>query len=163
VKMDGAYKTIVDLGVQGNGPAFSPDGKEIAYSGGLENSSTAGIFVISADGGAPRILTTDAGGNPQWSPDGKHIVYQASDGGHINVFIINADGTGRKQLTKGAGQDGQPAFTKDGSHIVWRSDQNGTAWAIFAMNADGSNARKIIADAPPHPAFWAWESIATGP
>jgi hypothetical protein len=164
LKMDGAYKTIVDLGVQGNGPAFSPDGKQIAFAGGLTDSSTRGIFIVGADGGAVKVLTTDTGGLPQWSLDGKRIVYQASEGsGHINVFTVNADGTGRKQLTKGTSNDGQPIFSKDGGHIIWRSDQNGTAWAIFVMNADGTGARKIMDDVPPSPDFWGWEPMTIGP
>jgi Tol biopolymer transport system component len=163
LKMDGVYKTIVDLGVQGNAPAFSPDGTQVAFAGCQSNSSTCGIFVVGADGGSARVLTTDAGGLPQWSRDGKRIVYQASEGGHFNVFTVNADGTGRKQLTKGAGQDGQPIFSKDGAHIFWRSDQNGTSWAIFVMNADGTGARKVINDVPPSPDFWAWEPMAVGP
>jgi Tol biopolymer transport system component len=52
-------------------PAFSPDGKVIAFSLGGGNG---GIFVVGATGESVRRLT-DFGYNPAWSPDGTHIVF----------------------------------------------------------------------------------------
>jgi dipeptidyl aminopeptidase/acylaminoacyl peptidase len=165
LKIDGAYKTIVDLKVSGNGPSFSPAGKQIVFSGCLPNTNTCGLMVSPTDGsGATRVLTSDNGGNAQWSPDGKRIVYQATDdASHRQVYVINVDGSGRKQLTHGKSNDGQPAWSRDGGSIFWRSDQNGTAWAIYVMNADGTNPRKLIADAPADPDLWGWESISVAP
>ncbi len=165
LKMDGAYKTVVDLKVSGNGPAFSPDGKQIVFSGCLPNTNTCGLVISPTDGsGATHVLTQDNGGNAQWSPDGKRIVYQATDdASHRQVYVINVDGSGRKQVTHGTSNDGQPAWSRDGGSIFWRSDQNGTAWAVYVMNADGSNPRKLIAEAPADPNFWGWESISVAP
>lgn len=165
VKLDGAYKTIVDLNVNGNGVVFSPDGKQIAYSGCLPNTSTCGVFTAPTDGsGKVTILSRDNGGNAQWSPDGKRIVYQSTDGtGHLQIFVMNADGTGAKQLTHNKGNDGQPLWSRDGGSILWRSDQNGTAWAIYAMNADGTNQRKVVDNAKPHPDLWGWDSMSVAP
>lgn len=165
VKDDGVYKTVVDLKVIGNGPAFSPDGRQVVFSGGIPGTDSLGLLVTPADGtGSVRALTRDNGGNAQWSPRGDRVLYQADDGaGHKQVFVINADGSGKKQLTSGKSNDGQPAWSRDGSAIFWRSDQNGTAWAIFVMNADGSNPRKILSDVPPDPHLWGWESLSVGP
>jgi len=162
LKVDGAYKTIVSLGVVGNGPAFSPDGKQIVYSGCLPNTSTCGLILVPAGGGAIRQITTDNGGNADWGARG--IVYQANDNaGHKQVFFINPDGSGKKQLTNGKNNDGQPVWSRDGGSIFWRSDQNGTAWAIYVMNFDGSNPRRVINNVAPHPDFWGWESLSVGP
>jgi len=73
------------------GPQWSPDGKWIAYtvsqSGAQESSfidisddRNTDIFVVGAEGGPPRQLTSNPGpdGGPQWSPDGKWIAYTAS-------------------------------------------------------------------------------------
>jgi len=164
VKMDGTFKTIVNLGVDGNGPAFSPDGKQVVFSGCLPNTNTCGLMIVPTSGGAPRLITTDNGGNADWSPRGDKIVYQASDGaGHTQVFVVNPDGSGKRQLTRGTSNDGQPVWSRDGSAIFWRSDQNGAAWAIYVMNADGSSPRKLIDGVPPHPDLWGWESLSVAP
>ncbi len=164
VKMDGTFKTIVNLGVDGNGPAFSPDSKQVVFSGCLPNTNTCGLMIVSTSGGAPRLITTDNGGNADWSPRGDKIVYQASDGaGHTQVFVVNPDGSGKRQLTRGTSNDGQPVWSRDGSAIFWRSDQNGVAWAIYVMNADGSSPRKLIDGVPPHPDLWGWESLSVAP
>ncbi len=165
VKVDGTFKTIVDLKVVGNGPAFSPDGRQVVYSGCEPGTNTCGLRVVAADGtGVSRTVTRDNGGNAEWSPRGDKIVYQADDGAnHIQVFVVNADGSGKKQLTTGKGNDGQPIWSRDGNSIFWRSDQNHTAWAIFVMNADGSNRRKIVSDVPPDPNLWGWESLTIAP
>ncbi len=163
LKMDGFYQTRIELGVAGNGPAFSPDGKQIAYSGSQPGSTQLGLMLVSADGGAPRQITTDNGGNAQWSPRGDKLVYQARDGAGMQIFTVNPDGSGKKQMTRGSSNDAQPVFSRDGGTIFWRSDQNGKAWAIFAMNADGTNARKLIDNTPPDPNFWGWESLSVSP
>ena len=161
IKIDSAYKTTAPLGVTGNGPSFSPDDKQVVYSGSLPNQGSLGLMIVSAEGGAPRQITTDNGGNAQWSPRGDKLVYAASDGaGHRQIYSINPDGSGKKQLTNGKSNEGQPIWSRDGNSIFWRSDQNGTVWGIFVMNADGSNQRRIINDVAPDPTFWGWESLS---
>jgi Tol biopolymer transport system component len=164
VKVDGVFQTRVDLRVNGNGPAFSPDSKQIVFSGGLPNTNTLGLMLVSAEGGAPRQITTDNGGNADWSPRGDKIVYQARDNANaIQVYTVNPDGSGKRQLTHGKSNDGQPTWSRDGGSIFWRSDQNGTAWAIYVMNADGTNARKLIDNASPNQDLWGWESLSSAP
>ncbi len=161
-KVQVADKTVISLNVQGNGPAFSSDGKQIVFSGC--EGSTCGVRIVSADGGAARFVTTDNGGTARWSPRGDKIVYQARDNAnHMQVFVVNANGSDKKQLTGGKGNDGQPVWSRDGGYIFWRTDQSGTGWAISVMNADGANPRTILSDVPPHPDLWGWESLSVAP
>lgn len=165
VKVDGSYKTAVDLKVAGSGPAFSPDGKQIVFSGCLPGTNTCGLMATATDGsGGQRAITRDNGGDAHWAPRGDKIVYQASDNaGRNQVYVVNPDGSGKKQLTNGKNNDGQPTWSRDGGSILWRSDQNGTAWGIFAMNADGTNPRRILNNVPPDPNLWGWESLTVAP
>ena len=74
----------------GGNPAWSPDGRTIAY----RNTS---IWAIDADGTNQRRLTADATGSPAWSPDGSKIAFN-SWGDHLSV--INADGSDQRQLSR---------------------------------------------------------------
>lgn len=56
------------------GPVWSPDGRTLAFSSNRENGVN-GIWVITAEGGDARRVTTQAAFGPRWSPDGQDIVY----------------------------------------------------------------------------------------
>lgn len=56
-------------------PAWSPDGKTIAFAG--NRNAAWQIFLVDPDGGNLRLLaaTEGRGTSPKWSPDGKTIFY----------------------------------------------------------------------------------------
>src|SRR6185369_17203004 len=63
--------------------AFSPDGKEVAYSSNLDKmeatSTNKDVFIVPVTGGTPKKLTTGTGSDdtPMYSPDGKYISYRS--------------------------------------------------------------------------------------
>jgi len=75
-------------------PAFSPSGKQIAFSRMGE-----GVFVMKADGTAVTHVTTGTDDTPVWSPDGKRIAFGRANGTpNKTIYIANADGTGMTPL-----------------------------------------------------------------
>jgi hypothetical protein len=99
--VDGSGARVV---AQGLDPAWSPDGKKIAYAfwGG-----DPGIYVVNADGsGRHKVYSMPFTRDPQWSPDGTHIALYRRYDGHVflngawenddwfQVCVLNlADGT----------------------------------------------------------------------
>lgn len=59
-------------------PRFSPDGKQIAFTGGYDGGSD--VYVMPAEGGAPRRLTFDPFGAQLvgWTPDGSKILFRSA-------------------------------------------------------------------------------------
>jgi Tol biopolymer transport system component len=81
---------------------WSPDGTQIVYAGLTRPDAEASdLFVVPADGGAPRQLThlVDAGGyaqEPDWSGDGSRIVFSGrltDRAGSAVLLVVPADGS----------------------------------------------------------------------
>ncbi len=118
-------------------PALSPDGGQIAASGGPDGWY---IYVVNADGTSLRRLTRGSAEEhePAWSPDGGKIAFDRAGQG---IVIINADGSGERALTAAAGGN-MPAWSPDGSTIAFAGQALGQT-GLFLMNADGSNVRRV--------------------
>ncbi len=63
-------------------PAWSPDGKWLAYSK-ADHTRTNDVYLVSAGGGDEKRVTFDSysDGNPQFSPDGRKLYFVRSEGG----------------------------------------------------------------------------------
>jgi TolB protein len=109
----------------GTDPAWSPDGKRIAFAR-LEDGH-GHLFVANADGtGAQRITDGSADDmEPAWSPDGSCIVFSSAHGTdqitQSNLFALRPDGSGLVQLTEGDHVAGRPTWARDGS-IYFHAD-----------------------------------------
>jgi len=71
------------------GPAWSPDGRWIAfYSSRGRRDAYHGLYVMRADGSGVHRLARGPGELPAWSPDGRFVVYAALHG----LAIVRASG-----------------------------------------------------------------------
>ena len=101
-RVDGTQKLQLTSTVPefANMPRWSPDGKQIAFSGGDPGHPTS-MYVISADGGTPRLLSV--GGfdvlSPSWMPDANSIVFIDASGSGAAVGVIKMVNTNTLQVT----------------------------------------------------------------
>lgn len=125
-------------------PAWSPDGRQIAYSS--VNSGVSDIWVMQADGSYPLKLTGNGANNsrPTWSPDGRRIAYVSDKGGTKDIWIMNVDGSGQTQIVTLSGQENHPSFSPAGDKIVFSEMVNGNA-TLMVANTDGSNIQPLTA------------------
>ena len=73
---DGALTQITDDPLAEYGPAWSPDGKTIAYvKETIAHGKYYSIWLVPAEGGMPRRIIDD-GSHISWSPDGKWLFYE---------------------------------------------------------------------------------------
>ncbi len=102
--------------VGGIAPVWSPDGKQIAFSGQV--GEAAEIFVCDADGSRLRQLTSLGliSSSPAFSPDGKFISFR------VTTEAYWRDATKRHQAYESKQADKRP---------------------VYIMEADGSNARVV--------------------
>ncbi len=108
--------------------AWSPDGKQIAFSMVVPRDDSMHLYVIDVDGKNFRQLTqgTPILGNkdgarfpeirqPAWSPNRNWIAYVYENApGNADIYVIDAMGNGRgKPLMKGGGRDLYPAWVPE--------------------------------------------------
>ncbi len=136
-------------GVFDRDPAWSADGKLIAFRRKTGRSSN--IWLMNADGSGQTPLTFGSGRNtqPAWSPDGKQIAWSSNRSGTSELWLMNADGSNKHQLTFDVGGVGahQPAFSPDGKTIAFSgATANGNS-QIFTIRASGTDETQLTHDA----------------
>lgn len=146
---DGSKLTKLTQGPNDQFPAWSPDGKKIAFSRRLEDhDDNFQIYVISADGEGETQLTTSPSSDegPKWSPDGKHIVYMSyplpQDFSVSQIYMIGDDGSNPRKLTNGDYGNNWPQWSPNGKQIAFESSRDGH-WQIFVMNIDGTGQTNL--------------------
>lgn len=106
-------------------PQLSPDGKWIAYVITVtdfdENKRNSDIWVVSAEGGEPRQMTTSekSDSSPRWSPDGGRIAFLSSRSDSRQIHIIPFSGGEAVKLTDFPGGVGEMMWTRDGKGFVF--------------------------------------------
>lgn len=134
-------KTVLSSNEPILSPAWSPDGKRLAYVA-FENGRP-GIYVQTlASGQRTRVSSSNGlNGAPAWSPDGSRLAVTLSKDGNPEIYVINASGGGERRLTNNAAIDTEPAWSPDGGRIAFTSNRGGAPQIYQVAAAGGTPAR----------------------
>jgi TolB protein len=106
-------------------PAWSPDGRELAYVS--FNERKAIIYIQNLAQSSQRLVANYRGSNsaPAFSPDGQTLAATLSKDGGSQLYLMNRDGTNVRRFTQSNAIDTEAKFAPDGRTIYFVSDRGG--------------------------------------
>ena len=134
-----------DEGLQ-NEPAWSPDGRYIAYSS--DRGGKFDIWVQQVSEGDPIQITTRPGHHwqPDWSPDGKYIASRSEegDGGIYIVPALGGAGLERKIAPFGY----YPQWSPNSLQVLFQTQFTAIGYSnrFYVAQLDGSAPREVLAE-----------------
>ena len=144
-------------------PAWSPDGKKIAYSSIIYHRKNkrrnTDLFIYDLQTRKRWLVSYQKGINSgaAFFPNGKKMLLTLSLEKNPDIFTINTDGKNLQRLTKGPNNalNVEPAPSPDGREIAFSSTRGGRP-AIYLMNRQGRNVRRLTAVQHRYNASPAW-------
>ncbi|WP_026905145.1 DPP IV N-terminal domain-containing protein [Pedobacter glucosidilyticus] len=131
----------IDFNIVDYQPAWSPDGKYIAYYHIDKEVAKNGIWLITPDGKENRLWHSGVGAEtPTWSPDGQWIAF--SQGAQIWKKKLNGDSLTR--ITN-EGRNFFPAWSPDGKWIAYgQSICNATPCGLWIVSASTNSTSFLM-------------------
>jgi len=123
-------------------PAWSPDGKKLAYVS-FEKGNSA-IYMQDVATGSRELISGGKGinGAPSFSPDGRKMAMTLSRTGNPEIYVREM-ATGRlTQLTQHWAIDTEPVWAPDGKAIYFTSDRGGKP-QIYRIAATGGKPARV--------------------
>jgi TolB protein len=123
-------------------PAWSPDGRKLAYVSFEKHR--ASVFIQDIFAGTREKVSAFAGinGAPAWSPDGRSMAVTLSRDGNPEIYVMRLSDKSLKRLTFGPSIDTEPVWSPDGRSIVFTSDRGGSP-QLYRMPAQGGRAERV--------------------
>ena len=124
-------------------PAWSPDGRRLAYVSFENNIST--IYVQTLRTGNRIKVSSRAGinGAPAFSPDGRKLVLTLGGlDGNLDIHILDLATRQTTRLTSNRAIDTEGTWAPDGSAIYFTSDRSGGP-QVYRVGIDGGRPERV--------------------
>lgn len=122
-------------------PAWSPDGKKMAYVS-FERKSAAIYVQTLATGQRVKVAEFPGiNGAPSWSPDGTRLALTLSKDGSPDIYVLNLVNRALTKLSNSFAIDTEPSWSPDGNNIVFTSDRGGKPQLYLVSSYGGEEKR----------------------
>ena len=123
-------------------PAWSPDGKELAYVS--FESRKAVVYAQNISTGQRRVIANFRGSNsaPAWSPDGQSLAVTLSRDTGSQIYLVSRSGDSPRRLASSSAIDTESVFAPDGQSLYFVSDRGGSP-QIYRMSTGGGAVDRV--------------------
>ena len=136
LRMRASGRGLARFVVDAQSPAWSADGKQIAFVRGDT------LWIMDASGKNQRSLGVK-GFLPAWSPDGERLVFTENNGaGAGGLATVKTDGSDRRVLTTRLG-DADAVWSPNGKRIAF-TRTSGSKHDVMEVAPDGTNVRRLV-------------------
>ncbi len=151
-------KAIINMPEGACEPAWSPDGKQIAFISPCPKlhdisqppPTDTQIYIAGWDGSEPTELNTGLTGDsePAWSPDGKRIAFTSTSEGRALIYVYSFE-TGESMLITQPTADfdiaRQPSWSPSGNQILYaQRNRNLSVYQIWSVTDAGQGPQQIV-------------------
>jgi Tol biopolymer transport system component/imidazolonepropionase-like amidohydrolase len=132
----GTARRITDEYYDARQPAWSPDGRTIAFQ--AFRDGTWRIWTVATDGANPKAVTSGPFDDrePHWSPDGTRIAFSSDRSGNYDIWTLDTNSGEVTQVTKDSADDFTPTWSTSGKEIAFVSTR-ATAPGVYAISPGG--------------------------
>ena len=136
-------RTVADSTEPLMSPAWSPDGRSLAYVS-FEGKASA-IYVQRLATGERVRVSARAGinGAPAWSPDGGRLALTLSRDGNLDIYALDLASQALTRVTTDEAIDTEPEWARDGESLYFTSDRAGSA-QIYRVALDGARRAERV-------------------
>ena len=123
-------------------PAWSPDGRRLAYVSFERGNST--IYIQELSTGARELVASFRGinGAPSFSPDGTRLAMTLSRSGNPEIYVMDLASRALTPITRHFSIDTEAVWTPDGQSLIFTSDRAGRP-QLYQVPASGGEPVRL--------------------
>ena len=144
-------------------PAFSPDGKTLAFSRAIEEGTDIYTVNVRDNCCLQRLTVGRFADNlsPTYSPDGQRIAFVSTRAGLPQIYVMAADGTDQQLFAPFdygvTGASNAPEWSPDGQSVAFHRDVGGTL-QVFVLDVRTRAVRQLTSVGRNEDPTWAPDS-----